>query len=172
MSLEMIRTFFEYDYWAFELVWERIEQLTDTQFTTDTGYSRGSIRNQVIHLISSHRRWMQRLQGIPVNAHLVFGDFPTHASVKAIWDKARVEFMAYIATLDPAQLDESIPYAFPARGIEAESRRWELLLHIANHATDHRAQILSMLATHFSIETPEQDLLFYLLESKYNHSIE
>ncbi len=164
MSLEMIHTLFEYHYWAFELVWECIEQLTDVQFTTNTGYSRGPIRDQVIHLISSHRRWMQRLQGSAVSPHLAYEDFPTRAGVKALWDEARGEFMAYITSLDQTQLDESVSYAFSARGIAAESRRWELLLHIANHATDHRAQILAILATHFSIETPEQDLLFYLLE--------
>ena len=164
MTPDTIRILFGYTYWAFEIVWERIEQLTDAQFTSDTGYSRGPIRNQVIHLISSHRRWMQRLQGVPVSPHLAYEDFPTRAGVKALWDEARDEFMAYITALDQAQLAERVAYAFPERGIAAESRRWELLLHIANHATDHRAQILAILATHFSIETPEQDLLFYLLE--------
>jgi len=50
--------------------------------------------------------------------------------------------------------------------MDAENTRWEILLHVASHATDHRAQILAMLNQRFGVQTMEQDLLFYLLEAK------
>jgi uncharacterized damage-inducible protein DinB len=49
------------------------------------------------------------------------------------------------------------------RGLSCDNQRWELLMHIANHATDHRAQILAMLHHHFGVKTIEQDMIFYLL---------
>jgi len=165
MTPQAIRLFFDYTYWAFERVWERVYQLTDKQFTQDVGYAHSSIRNQVIHLISSHNRWIQRMQEIEVQPHLAFEDFPTRAAVEERWDQAKVEFLDYVYALDQTQLNEPVSYKIAGRGIDAENQRWELLLHIANHATDHRSQILSMLAIHFSLETPEQDLLFYLLET-------
>ncbi|MYE25841.1 MAG: hypothetical protein F4X87_01220 [Chloroflexi bacterium] len=39
-------------------------------------------------------------------------------------------------------------------------RRWEILLHIANHGTDHRAQILARL-DELGAETIEQDLILH-----------
>jgi uncharacterized damage-inducible protein DinB len=159
-------TIHQYGYWAFEKVWECIEQLTDKQFVEDLGYSRGSIRNQVIHMMSATRRWIIRLDGGEMVPHLVYDDFPTRAAVKAKWDEYRAEALAYLSKLTEADLDGKITWQLPDRGMSAENTRWEILLHVANHATDHRAQILALLNQHFGIQTMEQDMLFYLLETK------
>ena len=39
--------------------------------------------------------------------------------------------------------------------------RWQALLHLANHGTDHRAQMLRILAD-LGAPTFEQDLLFHV----------
>jgi uncharacterized damage-inducible protein DinB len=53
----------------------------------------------------------------------------------------------------------------PSRGGAKQSARWEILAHVVNHGTDHRAQILSLL---FQLGAPtvEQDLILYLWEQK------
>jgi uncharacterized damage-inducible protein DinB len=43
---------------------------------------------------------------------------------------------------------------------------WQVLLHVANHATDHRAQILRVLHD-LGAETTYQDYIFYV----YGHSM-
>jgi hypothetical protein len=43
---------------------------------------------------------------------------------------------------------------------------WEILLHLVNHSTDHRLQILSMINSYFDIGTPEQDYIIYLWEKR------
>jgi uncharacterized damage-inducible protein DinB len=161
-----ISTLFDYGYWAFEKVWDCIMQLSDEQFVQEIGYSKGSIRHQVVHMMSATQRWIIRLKQEPMQPHLAFEDYDTRAAVKSKWDELRADAMAYINSLSEADLDAIIPWELPARNLAAENARWEILLHAANHATDHRAQILAMLNQHFSIETPEQDMLFYLLEAK------
>ena len=162
MTPEAIRKVYDYTYWAFERVWNCICQLTDDQFTQELGYSSGSIRNHVIHMISSHHRWVNRLKRDALTPHLNFEDFPTQNAVKAKWDEAKAEFLDYIYLLDQAQLDEVVRYEIASRGVVSNSQRWEVLLHLANHATDHRAQILVMLHQQFGIQTVEQDMLFFL----------
>jgi len=61
-------------------------------------------------------------------------------------------------------LDELVHYEIVSRGVVSDNHRWELLMHIANHATDHRAQILAMLDNRFSVKTVEQDMVFYFWE--------
>jgi uncharacterized damage-inducible protein DinB len=161
-----IRTVFEYGYWAFEKVWDCVMQLPDEQFVQELGYSRGSIRHQVVHMMSATQRWIIRLKQEPMQPHLAFEDYNTRAAAKAKWDELRDEAMAYINPLSEVDLDGIIHWALPARKLAADNTCWEILLHVANHATDHRAQILAMLNQHFGIVTPEQDLLFYLLEAK------
>ncbi|MFZ5909728.1 MAG: DinB family protein [Chloroflexota bacterium] len=161
-----IRTVFEYGYWAFERVWDCVVQLSDEQFVQELGYSQGSISHQIVHLMSATQRWIIRLKREPMQPHLAFEDFDSRAAAKSKWDELRADAMAYVNSLSEADLDTVIPWELPARGLAAENPRWEILLHAANHATDHRAQILAMLNQHFGIETPEQDMLFYLLEAK------
>jgi uncharacterized damage-inducible protein DinB len=161
-----IRTVYGYNYWAFEKVWDCVLKLSDAQFTEELDYSRGSIRNQVMHMMSATRRWIIRLRGGEMVPHLALDDFPTRAATKAKWDEMRAEALDYVNTLSEADLDGVIHWQLPDRGMDAENTGWEILLHVANHATDHRAQILAMLNQHFGIQTMEQDMLFYLLEAK------
>jgi len=166
MKQSEIKTVFEYSYWAFEKVWECVMQLSDEQFVQEIDYSKGSIRHQVIHMMSATQRWIIRLKQVPMRPHLTFEDFNTRAAAKAKWDELRAEAMNYINTLNGADLEAVVHWELPVRGLAAENPRWEILLHVANHATDHRAQILALLNQHFGIETPEQDMLFYLLETR------
>ena len=159
-----MRMVYGYGYWAFERVWECVLQITDEQFVQEIGYSRGSIRHQVVHIMSATQRWIIRLKLEPMGPHLAFEDFNTRAAAKTQWDQLRAETMAYINSLSEADLDAVVQWELPARELSAENARWEILLHVANHATDHRAQVLASFNQHFGIDTPEQDMLFYLLE--------
>jgi len=166
MKPNEMQTIYQYGYWAFEKVWDCVMQLTDKQFAEELDYSRGSIRNQVIHIMSTTQRWIIRTNGGTMPPRLSSDDFPTRASVKTKWDELRTDALDYLSTLDESDLGTKIAWQLPDRNMSAENTRWEILLHAANHATDHRSQILAMLNQHFGVETPEQDLLFYLLETK------
>ena len=161
-----IRTFFDYNFWAFERVWECISKISNEQFVEEIDYSTGSIRNIVVHIMSAANRWVRRLQGIEIPSHLAFEDFDTLSKTKAKWDELRKEFLDYVNSLNQEQLDEITHWELPARGLKLNNPRWELLLHVANHATDHRAQILAILHHHFHVRTVEQDMILYLAEQK------
>lgn len=49
-------------------------------------------------------------------------------------------------------------------GEDPDLELWQALLHVANHGTDHRAQILRLL-NDLGVETTSQDYIFYI----YNH---
>jgi len=166
MTPDAIRKLYGYTYWAFERVWDCIMQLTDEQFTQDIGYSSGSIRNHVVHMMSAEQRWMKRVQDAEIPPQLPFDDYPTRTEAKEKWDEIRIEVVDYIRSLDQAQLDETVHCEIRSRGLSFRKLRWELLMHVANHATDHRAQILALLHHHFGVKTVEQDIIFYLLESR------
>lgn len=166
MKTNEIRTIFDYNFWAFERVWECICQISEEQFIQPIDYSTGSIRNIVAHIMSANRNWMGRLQDAEMSPRLVYEDFISLPQTKAKWDELRQEFQNYLDSLTEDQLEETVNWELPARGLRSDNPRSELLLHLANHATDHRAQILAILHQHFHVQTVEQDMIFYLAERK------
>jgi uncharacterized damage-inducible protein DinB len=162
MTPESIRFLYEYHYWASDRMWDCIQRLTDAQFIEPIDFSMGEIRNHVVHVMSGTRRWIERLQDKSVSSHLTFADYPTRDSVKLKWDELKAETLAYINSLDEDQLDRLIRWDLPQRGVSSTSHRWQVLLHVVNHATDHRAQVLTLLHTHFHVETVEQDMITFL----------
>jgi uncharacterized damage-inducible protein DinB len=162
MKPSQVQALFDYTFWAFDLTWSAINNTTDAQFTAELPYSHGSIRNIVVHLISSHRRWLARLSRTETPPHLAFDAFPSRQSVWNEWQSARTEWESYLATLTQEALDEPLPYEIPARAIKTNNSRWEILIHLVNHSTDHRSQILALLSTQFGISTPEHDFIIYL----------
>ena len=63
---------------------------------------------------------------------------------------------AYLAGLRDEMLFEK-----PLSGEDENLILWQVLLHVVNHGTDHRAQILRVL-NDLDVETDAQDYVFYL----------
>jgi uncharacterized damage-inducible protein DinB len=156
-----IQTLFDYNYWAHRLVWDKcIMALTDEQFTRSLNYSIGSIHQQVVHVMSAEWMWFTRLQGDSPTVMLAPEAFPTRADVRAKWDDIETWVREYVNGLTAEALATSSTYRTMA-GVEYTQNVAETLLHVVNHGTDHRAQILAMLHG-MGVPTVAQDLLFYM----------
>ena len=165
MDSGTIKTIFDYHYGMFDSVWACAAQLSDLQFIEENGYSLGSVRNHLVHCMNVDDRWLARLkEGTPPPV-LDEAEFPDPASIRLEWDAVRERVLAYVTGLTLAELEETISVAISGRYAEPQrSRRREVLLHMVNHGTDHRAQILARLHE-LGAKTVEQDLILYLWET-------
>ncbi len=162
MSGETIGMLFDYHYGMFDRVWDCVEQLTAAQFVEEKGYSLGSVRNHLAHCMNVDDRWIARLRGQPLPEWRDEACFPDLASTRAEWRIIRERVLAGVAAFSEDDLDETIPLSLPHRFAESKwNTRREVLLHMVNHGTDHRAQILSRLHE-LGARTLEQDLILYL----------
>ena len=162
MDSKTIGALFDYHYGMFESIWALAQQLTRAQFVADNGYSLGSVRNHLVHCMNVDDRWLARLQETTLPEVLDEETFPDVASIRPEWDAVRERVLAYVANLTPAELEASVSVAIAGRYSEPQRcRRWEALLHMVNHGTDHRAQILARLHE-LGAPTLEQDLMLYL----------
>jgi len=164
MNADSIRQLYEYTFALNDRVWACIDRLSDDQFVQELDYSLGSIRNQVVHWLNVDERWFARLRNAPLPAIIDGQDFPTKATVKTRWDAVRQDLQSYLASLDDATLAKPIVYDTRRRG-QMTSDAWQILIHVMNHATDHRAQILAGLHG-LGAPTLEQDLMLYLWEQE------
>src|SRR6266508_6047066 len=96
---DMIKTFIEYHVDMTHRVWDSIDQITEEQFLADDAYSRGSIRNLMVHLANTDSNWLAGLKNIPESEDpptRKYEDYPDRASVRAFWDTTAQEVSEYV----------------------------------------------------------------------------
>lgn len=155
VSVEMIRIFVDYHIATTRRVWESIEQLTDEQFIAEEAYSCGSIRNLMVHLAHTDLRWMTGLKNLPdiVDQLKDFSAYPDRASARAYWEDVAHQLSEFVSTLTEAELEACTTIV--------SEPRWQVLLHMVNHGTDHRATVLQKLHE-FGAPTFSQDFIIWL----------
>lgn len=154
MNAEAFRHFYNYHFAENRKIWDKyLTRLSDEQFTQDVNYSHGSVRGQVCHIISVDDVWFSDLRG--VSSLDAPDDLPDRASIRAHWDTVEQNMRDYLAALRDDMLSTK-----PLSGEDKDLLLWQVLLHVVNHGTDHRAQLLRLL-NDLGVETIHQDYVFY-----------
>ena len=152
MNADYFRQLYQYHVAANHKLWhESIVELTDEQFKQKLPYSVGSVRNQVVHLLNIENSWFFDLRGLEAPGWVNPVHLPDRPRVRAKWDAVEAGMGAYLASLIDDDLGRD-----GAEGL----RVWQVLFHVLNHGTDHRAQLLAMLAQ-LKAPTFSQDYPFY-----------
>ena len=159
MNADAFRHFYNYHFSENRKLWDHAVQLSDEQFTRNWDYSRGSVRDQILHLMSCDRFWFSGLRKVNIPEDLKPEDFTGRASIRGHWDAIEAEMREYLG-----KLQDSTLFDHPLEGGDEVLAVWQVLLHVANHGTDHRAQILRLLAD-LGVETTSQDYIFYIFDN-------
>lgn len=158
MNASAFRHLYDYHFAENRKLWEGyITQLSDEQFKQPLHYSHGSVRDQILHLISAEETWFSELRGVEPSEPLPPGSSNDRKSIRAHWDRVEQNMREYLASLRDEMLFEK-PIAEPEE--DKDLIVWQVLLHVVNHGTDHRAQLLRQL-NDLGIETSYQDYIFY-----------
>lgn len=162
MTVADLILLYDYSYWANEKLFPVIERLTDDAFTRPVAGSYGSVRNTLVHLVSTEWGWMERCGGPARGPRLQPSDFPTPGRVVATWREVAEAMRGYLETLTDADLAEDVTYP-GAGGALRTMPRGALLHHAANHAVHHRGQVV-LLLRELGHAPGNVDLLFYHAE--------
>ncbi len=163
MNADAFRHFYEYHFAENRKIWDRyITQLSNEQFTQPADYSRGSVRDQILHLISCDTAWFSGLRSVDIPDDINPADFPDRESIRAHWDKVEQMMRVYLA-----ELRDDMLFHTPLEGEDKDLIVWQVLLHVVNHGTDHRAQLLRQL-NDLGVKTEYQDYIFYVYEKLYS----
>lgn len=161
MAPEFFRELYDYNFWADRRVWTCIEALSEARFKQKTDYAHGALRDQALHTMGVEYWWLHFL----ATGELDFIDpeaYPTRASLRARWDEVERQVRAYLAGLTDAELEREVRPEFWDEGGRPIRVR-QALFQVANHSTDHRAQMLAVIHR-LGGETVGQDFLDYLFE--------
>lgn len=160
MNADALRHFFGYHLSENRALWDKyVMSLTQEQFVQEFNYSHGSVRNQIVHLMSVDDAWFSDLRGVAVPDHLDPTQFADREVIRAHWDQVEERMRGYLDTLQ----DETL-LTKPLQGEDEGLTVWQILLHVANHGTDHRAQMLRLLYD-LGVKTLSQDYIFYVYDN-------
>ena len=163
MNADAFRHFFDYHFSENRNIWDTyIPSLSDEQFTQNVSYSHGSVRNQIVHLISVDDAWFSGLRGIHIPDSIDPATLVDRNSIRIYGDAVEQRMRDYLAKLRDDMLFEK-PFA---EGEDKDLILWQVLLQVANHGTDHRAQLLRLL-NDLGVKTVSQDYIFYA----YDHPV-
>jgi uncharacterized damage-inducible protein DinB len=162
--LKVLQTTWAYNKWAHEQIFLSLNLFDEEEFLTDLGDGCGSVRDKLAHITAADEIWMQRIQGHP---NPIFSR-PSEFSSISIWrnraESIIIKYEEYLAGLNEEKLLTNVIYK-NLKGIEFSTPVWEILMHVANHATYHRGQVASLIRR-IKGKPPVTDMIEYFRFTK------
>jgi uncharacterized damage-inducible protein DinB len=161
MNANAFRHFYDYHFTENRKIWDGyVAPLSYERFTLHVDYSHGSVRDQIVHLISADEVWFSELRGVEPSDPLPAATHDDREIIRQHWDSVERDMRGYLAELrDEMLFDKPIEEPEEDRDLTV----WQVLLHVANHGTDHRAQLLRNL-NDLGVKTASQDYIFYVYD--------
>jgi len=153
-ALPLLRTMLHYHAAATRRIWDLVEgSVSEGEFPREPGFSWGSLRNELLHVAFVDRSWVALLQGQPEPPDDPFDDYRRPSQARAAAEASLDALESYAVGLTAGDLEAVLP------GLPGT--RWQILLHLANHGTDHRGRVICQLQ---ALGKPgfEQDLVHHL----------
>jgi uncharacterized damage-inducible protein DinB len=148
--IEAIRRLYTYDSQATTRVLDTAAKLSNRDFVARVVEGQRSVRDTLVHMVDTqicHLSWVDGSMTREDSFARQFPpeDYPDVAAVRRFAEHAAERTRDYLATLvddvDPARV---LPRSTQPGG-PAGRYVWEVLLHVANHATQHRSEVAVML---------------------------
>jgi uncharacterized damage-inducible protein DinB len=148
----------KYNIWANEIFIKSSESISSDDFLKDLGDGCGSLKDKLAHIFAADEIWLQRIESTPNPSFTKPDQVLNLEDLKSRWIPIQEK---YISILHDPNTDykKNINYK-NFKGKEFETSLYEVLLHVANHATYHRGQAASLLRR-LTGKPPITDLMEY-----------
>ena len=158
---EEVERIWDYNFWSAEKILSKLQELKNEDFLKDLGDGCGSIRDKLVHILGADKIWIERIRN-EINPFLNSNEIPTLEIYVNEQKNLHSQYKILINNLDETKLIEMINYK-NLKGKEFHTPLFEILLHVANHATYHRGQAASLIRR-ITGKPPVTDMIEYFRE--------
>ncbi|HSS78829.1 MAG TPA: DinB family protein [Thermoanaerobaculia bacterium] len=158
-----VRDLLLYMLWADRHTLAAVRQVKPEDLTRDAGISFGSLLGTLAHMLVSQRLWLSRFLGNPLGTLPTLDEYPDLPSWIAGWEESASHIEAFLAGFSDADLAAPLTWASLPDGAIHTLPLWQAVLHLVNHTTYHRGQVVSLLRQ-MGYPVPHTDLIVYFNE--------
>jgi len=140
VTADEIRTLFDYNYWANGKILTAAAGMGAEELSAPTSLSHGSLLATLVHTQAVEWMWRTRCEkGDSPPRYIPPERFLGVESVRVAWAEEEKATRAFLGALTDGRLNEPVRYA-SRRGEGREAVLWQVLVHVVNHGTHHRAE--------------------------------
>lgn len=155
---EYLKTYLEYNVWANRIIAGYLEKAGEQNMDITIESSFPSIRKTWYHLWDAQAVWILRLEGKEVTTWPGRDFNGTMKEAMNQFIKSSERLLELGSQLNPEAL---IAYKNMA-GKEFTNKVWHILMHVVNHGTYHRGQLVTMLRQAGMKELQPLDLIVFM----------
>lgn len=133
-----------YTVWADNIVIEWLNQISEEQWNQVIISSFSSIRQTATHLVSAEKIWIDFWTNTPYPVYLSAGFKGTKNDLTEIWKKTSADLKNFIANYPEENYSKQINLKKP-NGEKDQMEFSKTFLHLINHTTFHRGQLVTLL---------------------------
>jgi len=139
-KLELIRALFDYNEYANNRVLDAAAKLSAADFARMQGASFDSVEGNLGHVVAAQMAWLQRwTTGGNTQPTTQLGAISGLPEIHRAYDRSHAGLRRFLDSLTEEQLKGVLAYT-DSRGNAFERVLWQLMLHVANHGSYHRAE--------------------------------
>lgn len=158
MTAQEARLHLRYSGWASRKVMEAAGKLTPEQQTHPMGVSHQSILGTLGHIYLADRIWCSRV----IDPSLPRLTESSPELLQNDWPQIQAKWESWADALEDSGLNGAATYQ-AMDGASYRTPVWQVVLHVVNHATLHRGQVVGMLRQ-LGTKPPVTDLIYYYRE--------
>lgn len=164
MSLaEHARTIIAYNWWANARILDAASGLTGEDLDREVSPTFGSIGANLRHVVAAEMGWHSVLAGIPLQRPEGIRSPAPISDIRNWYEDSRERLDSYRASITDASIDAEIhaersgeKYSWPA---------WQVLAHVVNHGTQHRAETGAALAA-MGYSPGDLDFIYFVAQRR------
>ncbi len=161
MHANDVEVLFNYSEWANQRILDATARLTSEQFLAQTDPNGKSVRDILVHMLGAAWIWRMRLQhGAAPTRLLDPADFPTYNALVERWHEEQAGWNGYVGGLVDDEVNRPVLYR-NTKGELFEAVMWQILLHVINHGTQHRAEVAQIL-TGYGCSPGDVDMIVFV----------
>ena len=154
-----LRRLIAYNQWGDEKILAAIEGLSGEALAHPVEAYVGSVANNLRHTLFAQLNWLARWKGEPSP---VRPDQPVIAPWREAYAAAHAALAAYVGSLSEADAERTVKWT-DFKGNAREHRLDQLITHLVNHGTQHRAET-GLLLERIGRSPGDLDYLYFSLE--------